>query len=228
MPVVAAVMVYSGATSAALGTMTLAGFAAGATMVGGALSLVGTATGDKNLESDGMMLGTVGSLGMGLTGAGAKEAAGEVSKDSFMKAGAEGGTKSMGTLTDSAITSGTGGAPVSASVGASGSSTANAMSMYDAKFDALMKANESAQNMNMIGNVGQGISNAYTGHQQKQQAEDMFNQRRADEQALIDERRRNMNVTGVTAPITPRIVRPGLINQANPVTGSGLTTMQIK
>lgn len=233
MPVVAAVMVGSsfGAASAAFAAGTLftsaAGLAAGATLVGGALSLVGTATGDKNLESDGLMLGTIGSLGMGLTGAGAAEAGGEMSKDAFMKAGTEGGAQSAGSLTDAAISSGTG-API---VGAAPAAV-NPLAASDARFMELMKANESAKQMNMIGNVGQGLSTAYTGYQQQQQAEDMFNQRRADEQALIEERRRNMNVTGITAPVAPRVVPQGLIGQAslpaNPVTGSGLTTMQIK
>lgn len=227
MPVVAAVMVTSGwgAFSAAAG-FTMANIAAGATLVGGALSLVGTATGDKNLESDGMMLGTVGSLGMGLTGAGAKEAGSKMSKDAFMHAGTEGGTTSMGTITDSAIATGTG-SPIAGAA----PSAVNPMSVYDAKFDVLAKSIESNQTQNMIGQVVTGVSNAYTVHQQQQQAEDMFNQRRADEQALIDERRRNMNVTGVVAPVAPRVVRPGIINptaQANPVTGSGQTTMQIK
>lgn len=224
MPVVAAYMVYAGAAAAT--TTTFAGIMAGVMAVGGAVSLVGTLTGDKKLESDGMMVGTIGSLGMNFAGAGAKEAAAGTATETGADLTATGTTPGApSTLTGEAINSGLGTGTSTASTAQSTQEVAALMT----KFDAL----EKAQNMNMMGNVAQGLSTAYSSNRQATMLQEQEDKRRADQLALIEERRRNMDLTGlkINTPNMPQILKPGLINQpqtVNPVTGSGRTMMQIK
>jgi hypothetical protein len=204
MPVVAAVMVYAGATSAALGAATWAGLAAGAQLVGGAISLVGTLTGNEKMASAGLMIGAAGSIGAQFAG-GAASTTGAATE-----AGNAATTTGTATL-DSASQYGNTMGQMGGQAASSAVQTASGMADITAKLDAL----EKAQTLNMYGNVAQGVSTAYTGYQQNQTAQDNFDKQRADQQALIDERRRNMNLTGLklNTPTMPKVQNTGLINR---------------
>lgn len=228
MPVVAAYTAYAGG-AALFGSATLTtwgAISAGAALVGGSLSLVGTVTGDKNLESDGMMLGTVGSLGMAVSGA---PLPGISEGDTASKA-ASGAAPPAPEVSANATFSP---APDMSIPGANISAAPQNTQFLELseRFKMLEKSNEAAQKANMIGNIGQGVSTAYSSYETRKSNEDMLEKRRIDEQAEIAKREKNMDLTKLTLGVPrnlPRITAPGLINQYNPTTGSGQTTMQIK
>lgn len=233
MPVAAAYMVYAGATMATV--TTFGALMAGAMVVGGAYSLVGTLTGNEYMEKDGMILGSLASLGSAAAGSGA--AAGGTESAAGADLTATGTTPgATETLTGSAVNAGVSGT----TAGTTGGIASPQYLELSNRFNSLQAANESAQTMNLVGNVGQGISQAYTAQQQRQQQEDMYNQTREDRLAEEERLRQNMNLTGLTieTPAMPSILpkpKPpvGLINQQpqpgyNPVTGSGITTMQLQ
>lgn len=213
MPVVAVGMIYYGGTALAAGAVGWAALAAGTMVVGGAASLVGTATGDKKLESDGMTVGTIGSLGYGALSAGGysgvagqKAVEGSAATTNYTTGIDDTAKVPMG----SAASAGkSGSTAINTGSGSTTTSNTDVAALF-AKHDANM-ANIAKQNL--IAQTASGVAQAYSGYEQSKQAKETADEMRAEQTRLTERDYANRNnLLGLTTPTVTGL--PNLTKQA--------------
>lgn len=216
MPAVAvgAVSMFSGYTAfSAVAGWTMANVAAGAMIVGGAMSAFGGATGNDKLAQQGMMLASVGSLGVATLGAPAAAATPATAT------AAEGTAASAEAQAMNTAYTGGAAAPTGASSVQGGMSQIDMMNAYTEKSNALM---QQASKQNMIGSSIGGLAQGAGAYLQSKTQEDIANRDRAEREATAERRRANINnLTGLSLPAVnmprqPTVpALPGLINAAS-------------
>jgi len=235
MPVIAVGMIYYGGTALAAGAVGWAALAAGTMVVGGAASLVGTATGDKKLESDGMMVGTIGSLGYGALSAGgysgvAGANGGTTTAATTGETGLKAGSSAEGVSTTSTLNTPAADATASTMGGTTTATTstnselANIMAKSDANMANIAKQNLMAQ-------TASGVAQGYASYEQSKDAKETADEMRAEQTRLTERDYANRNnLTGLTMPDASSLNLPNLTKQAKQkgLIGAAPTTLQVK
>jgi len=200
MPVaLAAVEIYSGWTAAtAVGVTVFGEVAAGAMIAGGAMTIVGAATGNKNLENTGSTIGAIGSIGSmanaamfssttvpaDVTTAQASELAnsGNPNAVSSSLSGAKDAAGNVLSVSGQPVVTPTINAAGNASAGgATDLATTNA-----ANIKALADAQQGMQKYSMVTGALQGAGTAYTGWAQSQSQKEIAAQQQRFQQGLAD------------------------------------------
>lgn len=196
MPIaLAAVYVYEGVAAYGAAVGVLATVSAGAMIAGGAITLVGAASGNKELQNDGMMIGAVGSLGTAASAiAAAPDAVGSAAP-SAAEGGEQTATTAAGQTTADAAKAAASDAsnvnltssPANTPAQTAPASQPSGLSAADnTKLDAIRTSQEAMQKYSMTSGILQGAGNAYSGWataaaaKENQQRQLAFNQGLAD------------------------------------------------
>lgn len=217
--VVGAASIWGGTTafSAAAG-WTLANVAAGAMIVGGVMSVYGSATGDKEMANNGMIISGIGSLGVSALGSESARMAAMAEGEAATQAAASSGTPwealSTGETAAQTTTAIPGSAPTNmAGIGGSAGQPIEQQMMkmqdrYSAMMDKVMAQNTQAQ---VIGTMGQSASGYLQAREQEKTAEkQMEEQRRIQQETLARRSNKGITLPSVQLPKL-KLTRPGLI-----------------
>ena len=233
MPVaIAAVEVYEGIGAYAAATGVLATVAAGAMIAGGAITLAGAATGNKQLQSDGMTIGAVGSIGTVAASISASSAATSAATDAAAPGAAD--TAATGAATPSELNAtqtpmGANVAPTTApppvpAVGGAPTSLAADPTGLGAKLDAIKASQDGLAKYSMVSGVLQGAGTAYSGWAQQQATTENQQRQIAFQQQLAD-RANSVGDTGAIQPalaVTPGALYSGASSPGIPTATTGL------
>lgn len=207
MPIaIAAVSIYEGIAAWTAATTVLTTVAAGAMIAGGAVTAVGVATGNKQLQQDGMMVAAAGGLGTMAAGVddptappvnqgAASGAADNAGGGTYM---GQGNADTVFTNPGTPATLSVGGPPAPPPPPTPPPTPADPNGIA-ARLDALKSSQEAMQKYSIVSGVLQGAGTAYSGWAQQQAQKELAAQQQQFQQGLAN----RANTVGSVANMQP-------------------------